>query len=54
MSGTTELYAQSAFPIFQNRIYDSAPEARACPGAIFAWSRTTQAVSSTTQLSGRN
>ena len=31
MSGTTELYAQSAFPIFQNRIYDSAPEARACP-----------------------
>ncbi|WP_197515144.1 class I SAM-dependent methyltransferase [Mycobacterium sp. 1245805.9] len=25
------LYEQSAFPIFQNRMYDSAPEARSCP-----------------------
>jgi len=31
MSGTTVLYEQSAFPIFQNKVYDSAEEARACP-----------------------
>ena len=31
MSGATMLYEQSAFPIFQNRMYDSAQEARACP-----------------------
>jgi hypothetical protein len=31
MSGVTLLYEQSAFPIFQNRMYDSAQEARACP-----------------------
>jgi hypothetical protein len=31
MSGATQLYEQSAFPIFQNRMYDSAHEARACP-----------------------
>ena len=33
MSGVTQLYEQSAFPIFQNRMYDSAEEARACPRA---------------------
>jgi hypothetical protein len=27
----TQLYEQSDFPIFQNRMYDSAEEARACP-----------------------
>jgi hypothetical protein len=31
MSGVTQLYEQSAFPIFQNRMYDSTQEARACP-----------------------
>ncbi len=31
MSGVTPLYEQSDFPIFQNRMYDSAQEARACP-----------------------
>lgn len=31
MSGMTQLYEQTGFPIFQNRIYDSAQEARACP-----------------------
>jgi Methyltransferase domain len=31
MNGVTLLYEQSAFPIFQNRMYDSAQEARACP-----------------------
>ena len=31
MSGATKLYEQSAFPIWQNRMYDSAQEARACP-----------------------
>jgi hypothetical protein len=31
MSGATPLYEQSAFPIFQNKVYDSAEEARACP-----------------------
>ena len=31
MSGATMLYEQSAFPIFQNRMYDSVQEARACP-----------------------
>lgn len=31
MSGLTQLYEQLAFPIFQNRMYDSAQEARACP-----------------------
>ncbi len=31
MSGVTQLYVQSDFPIFQNRMYDSAEEARACP-----------------------
>jgi len=31
MSGVTLLYEQSDFPIFQNRMYDSAQEARACP-----------------------
>src|SRR3954470_12862003 len=31
MSGMTQLYEQSEFPIFQNRMYDSAQEARACP-----------------------
>jgi hypothetical protein len=36
MSGPTMLYEQSAFPIFQNRIYDSAQEARAIlvPGVV--------------------
>lgn len=31
MSGAIRLYEQPAFPIFQNRMYDSADEARACP-----------------------
>ncbi|WP_205877814.1 class I SAM-dependent methyltransferase [Mycobacterium camsae] len=31
MSVMRELYEQSDFPIFQNRMYDSADEARACP-----------------------
>lgn len=31
MSGQISLYEQSEFPIFQNRMYESAPEARACP-----------------------
>jgi Methyltransferase domain len=31
VSRATKLYEQSAFPIFQNRMYDSAEEARACP-----------------------
>jgi hypothetical protein len=31
MSRATKLYEQSAFPIFQNRMYDSAQEARCCP-----------------------
>jgi hypothetical protein len=31
MSAATKLYEQSAFPIFQNRMYDSAEEARSCP-----------------------
>jgi hypothetical protein len=31
MSGATRLYEQSAFPIFQNRMYDSAEAARSCP-----------------------
>lgn len=31
MSGATTLYEQSAFPIFQNRMYDSTEEARSCP-----------------------
>jgi hypothetical protein len=31
MTGATTLYEQSAFPIFQNRMYDSADEARSCP-----------------------
>lgn len=31
MSGSTLLYEQSDFPIFQNRMYDSAAEARNCP-----------------------
>ncbi|BBZ44558.1 class I SAM-dependent methyltransferase [Mycobacterium parmense] len=31
MSGVTQLYEQSDFPIFQNRMYDSAEEARSCP-----------------------
>lgn len=31
MGGLTKLYEQPAFPIFQNRMYDSAEEARACP-----------------------
>jgi hypothetical protein len=31
MSGQTRLYEQSEFPIFQNRMYESASEARACP-----------------------
>jgi hypothetical protein len=30
LPGVTQLYQQSAFPIFQNRVYDSAEEARAC------------------------
>ena len=53
MSGVTPLYEQSDFPIFQNRMYDSAQEARACPGAIFVWFRTISAASSTTRPSGR-
>lgn len=31
MSGVTQLYEQPDFPIFQNRMYDSAGEARDCP-----------------------
>lgn len=31
MTGVTALYEQSDFPIFQNRMYDSAQEARDCP-----------------------
>lgn len=31
MSAETLLYEQSDFPIFQNKVYDSAEEARACP-----------------------
>lgn len=31
MSGVTQLYEQAAFPIFQNRMYDSVQEARTCP-----------------------
>lgn len=31
MGGVTELYKQSDFPILQNRMYDSAHEARVCP-----------------------
>lgn len=31
MSGMRQLYEQSDFPIFQNRMYDSADQARACP-----------------------
>jgi hypothetical protein len=31
MSGVTSLYEQSDFPIFQNRMYSCAQEARACP-----------------------
>ncbi len=31
MNGVIQLYEQSAFPIFQNRMYDSAREARSCP-----------------------
>ncbi|OBF66045.1 methyltransferase [Mycobacterium sp. 852002-51971_SCH5477799-a] len=31
MSGVAQLYEQSDFPIFQNRMYESAEEARACP-----------------------
>ncbi len=31
MIATRQLYQQRAFPIFQNRVYDSADEARACP-----------------------
>jgi Methyltransferase domain len=31
MTDVTVLYQQSAFPIFQNRMYDSAQEARDCP-----------------------
>ena len=31
MSGVTQLYEQSDFPIFQNRMYESAEEAHTCP-----------------------
>ncbi|CAJ1501490.1 class I SAM-dependent methyltransferase [[Mycobacterium] burgundiense] len=31
MTGGTQLYEQSEFPIFQNRMYESALAARACP-----------------------
>lgn len=31
MSAVTQLYEQLAFPIFSNRMYDSAQEARECP-----------------------
>lgn len=31
MTGLTLLYEQSGFPIFQNRMYESATEARGCP-----------------------
>lgn len=32
MSGVTQLYEQSASPIFQKRMYDSAQEPRLSPG----------------------
>lgn len=31
MNGATTLYEQTAFPIFQNQVYNSAYEARTCP-----------------------
>ena len=43
MSKTPEgsvLYEAHDFPIFQNRMYDTSADARACPGGESDWCRT--------------